>query len=126
MWKYLLSRLAQIIVTLVVFFAMTYFILDAQPGDITLQYRSPRFTEAQREALQKRLGLDRPVLERFGRWMSNTLRGELGDSFSEGKPVTQIIQERAPRTIFLFLTAAITEFVLGYYLGKVLAWQRGT
>lgn len=126
MWKYLLSRLAQILVTLVVFFAMTYFILDAQPGDITLQYRSPRFTEAQRAALQRRLGLDRPVLERFWRWMGNTVRGELGDSFSEGKPVIDIIEERAPRTVFLFLTATITEFVLGYYLGKVLAWRRGT
>ncbi len=126
MWKYLLSRLVQILVTLVVFFATTYFILDAQPGDITLQYRSPRFTEAQRAALQRRLGLDRPVLERFWRWMGNTIRGELGDSFSEGKPVIDIIEERAPRTVFLFLTATITEFVLGYYLGKVLAWRRGT
>src|SRR5512142_1453146 len=110
MWKYLLSRLGQIVVTLVVFFAMTYFILDAQPGDITMQYRSPRFTEAQRQALQKRLGLDRPVTERFLQWMGNTARGELGDSFVEGKPVMDIIKERAPRTIFLFLTAALTEF----------------
>ncbi len=126
MWKYLLSRLGQILVTLVVFFALTYFILDAQPGDITMQYRSPRFTEAQRLALQKRLGLDRPVIERFLQWMGNTARGELGDSFVEGKPVMEIIKERAPRTIFLFLTAALTEFVLGYYLGKILAWKRGT
>jgi peptide/nickel transport system permease protein len=126
MWKYLLSRLAQMVVTLLVFFALTYFILDAQPGDITLQYMNPRFTAAQREMLSARLGLDRPVSERFMRWLGNTARGDLGDSFVEGRPVMEIIQERAPRTIFLFLTAAIVEFIIGYYLGRVMAWQRGT
>ena len=126
MWKYLLNRLGQIIVTLLIFFALTYFLLDAQPGDITLQYRSPRFTEEQRLALQRRLGLDRPVAERFARWLGNTMRGELGDSFTEGKPVIEVMAERAPRTIFLFLIATLTQFFVGYYLGKILAWQRGT
>jgi peptide/nickel transport system permease protein len=126
MWKYLLNRMGQIVVTLVIFFALTYFILDAQPGDITLQYRTPRFTEEQRLALQRRLGLDRPVGERFVRWLGNTLRGELGDSFIEGKPVIDVLAERAPRTVFLFLIATLTQFFVGYYLGRILAWQRGT
>jgi peptide/nickel transport system permease protein len=126
MWKYMVSRLGQIVITLFIFFALTYFLLDAQPGDITLQYRSPRFTEEQRLALQRRLGLDRPVGERFLRWLGNTLRGELGDSFTEGKPVIAVMAERAPRTIFLFLIATLTQFFVGYYLGRILAWQRGT
>jgi peptide/nickel transport system permease protein len=126
MWRYILNRLGQIIVTLIVFFALTYFILDAQPGDITLQYMNPRFTEEQRDMLRKRLGLDQPVITRFIIWMGNTLRGNLGDSFVEGKPVIDIIAERAPRTVFLFLTAAVAQFVIGNFLGKVLAWKRGT
>ncbi len=126
MWKYLLNRMLQIIVTLVVFFGLTYFILDAQPGDITMLYMNPRFTPAQREMLQARLGLDRPASERLLRWLGNTLRGDLGDSFVEGRPVMEIIKERAPRTIFLFLIAVLAAFFIGYSLGKVLAWQRGT
>lgn len=126
MWKFLLKRIFQIIVTLFIYLGLTYFILDAQPGDITLQYMNPRFTESQRQALQVRLGLDRPVAERFFRWVTNLFQGELGDSFAENKPVIDILKERAPRTIFLFLSAAITTFVVGYYLGKVLAWTRGS
>jgi peptide/nickel transport system permease protein len=126
MWKYVVNRMVQIIVTLVVFFGLTYFILDAQPGDITLLYMNPRFTPAQRQMLQARLGLDRPAGERLLRWLGNTLRGDLGDSFVEGRPVMAIIKERAPRTIFLFLIAVLAAFFIGYYLGKVLAWQRGT
>jgi peptide/nickel transport system permease protein len=126
MWKYTVNRMVQIIVTLVVFFGLTYFILDAQPGDITMLYMNPRFTPAQREMLQARLGLDRPAGERLLRWLGNTLRGDLGDSFVEGRPVMEIIKERAPRTIFLFLIAVLAAFFIGYWLGKVLAWQRGT
>lgn len=127
MWKYLLNRFIQIAVTLFVFFALTYFILDAQPGDITLQYiDNPRFTEEQRLALQRRLGLDRPVTERFIRWFVNTLKGNLGDSYIERRPVMDIIRERAPRTVFLFLTATMIEFFVGYILGKLLAWGRGS
>jgi peptide/nickel transport system permease protein len=87
---------------------------------------NPRFTESQRQALQVRLGLDRPVAERFITWVGNIMRGELGDSFRENKSVINILKERAPRTIFLFLTAAIITFVVGYYLGRLLAWERGT
>ena len=126
MWKYIFRRTVQVIITLFIYLFITYFLLDAQPGDMTLQYMNPRFTETQREALRIRLGLDRPVTERFIIWIGNMLRGELGDSFSESKPVIDIIKERAPRTIFLFLTAALTTFGVGYYLGRLLAWKRGT
>lgn len=126
MWKYITKRVIQVLITLFIYLGVTYFILDAQPGDITMQYMNPRFTESQRQALQVRLGLDRPVTERFITWVGNIFRGELGDSFSENKSVVNILKERAPRTIFLFLTAAIITFVVGYYLGRLLAWERGT
>src|SRR4030043_548966 len=126
MWKYILRRTVQVIITLFIYLFITYFLLDAQPGDMTLQYMDPRFTEAQREGLRIRLGLDRPVTERFINWIGNMLHGELGDSFSRSKSVIDIIKERAPRTIFLFLTAALTAFFVGYYLGRLLAWKRGT
>ena len=88
MWKYILRRTVQVIITLFIYLFITYFLLDAQPGDMTLQYMNPRFTESQRQALRIRLGLDRPVTERFINWIGNMLHGELGDSFSESKPVT--------------------------------------
>ncbi len=127
MWKYILNRVVQIIVTLLVFFALTYFILDAQPGDITDRYLSnTKFTKQDQIELRARLGLDRPVLERFFKWMGNTLTGNLGISFDDKKPVIEVIGERAPRTIVLFATALVLEFALGYALGKMLAWRRGT
>ena len=127
MLRYIASRIGQIIVTLLLFFALTYFLLDAQPGDITLQYlNNPRFSPAQREALQRRLGLDRPAGERFIRWLGNILQGDLGDSYQHNRPVIDVIAERAPRTILLFLTSTLLQFGLGYNAGKMPAWRRGT
>ncbi len=128
MWKYLFSRLGQIVITMLIFLALQYFILDAQPGDITTQYlQNPRFTPDQRAALQAQLGLDRPPLERFLKWMGNALTGNLGTSYLHSpRTVMDIMMERAPRTIFLFLTSTLISFFIGFFLGKILAWQRGS
>lgn len=128
MWKYIITRIIQIIVTMGIFLSLLYFIMDAQPGDITLQYmNNPKFSAEQREALKARLGLDQPVLVRFGKWMGNTLTGNLGISYIYSpRTVMEVMLERAPRTVFLFLIATMIEFFVGYWLGKVLAWQRGT
>jgi peptide/nickel transport system permease protein len=128
MWKYILNRLLQIVITMLVFLTLQFFILDAQPGDITLQYvMNPKFTPEQREALQKHLGLDKPPMYRFLKWMGNTLQGDLGVSYSYSpRTVMEIIQERAPRTVFLFLTATMIQFFIGFWMGKILAWQRGS
>ena len=119
MLRYIASRIGQIIVTLLLFFALTYFLLDAQPGDITLQYlNNPRFSPAQREALQRRLGLDRPAGERFIRWLGNILQGDLGDSYQHNRPVIDVIAERAPRTILLFLTSTLLQLAWATMPGK--------
>jgi len=128
MWKYLLSRLLQIVITMLIFLTLQYFILDAQPGDITTQYlQNPKFTPEQRAALQAHLGLDKPPFERFLKWMGNALTGNLGTSYIHSpRTVMDIILERAPRTIFLFLTSTMLSFFIGFSLGKILAWQRGS
>jgi peptide/nickel transport system permease protein len=126
MRKYLIKRIAQNVFTFFLFLTLVYVLLDAQPGDYADIYISdPRLTAVQRQALRQRLGLDKPVLERYGIWMVNFFKGDLGDSFSQGKPVLEVIEERAPRTLLLFLTATVVAFYMGFVTGKVLSWRRG-
>ena len=128
MRNYIFRRIAQIIITLVVFQTLLFVILDAQPGDITLQYlTNPRVTPEMREQMRVNLGLDKPALERYFQWLRNFATGNLGISFTHyPRPVLDIIKERAPRTLVLFLTAQIISFGIGFSLGKILAWKRGT
>lgn len=127
MLKYIASRGLQIIVTLLVFQTLLFLILDARPGDITTQYMlNPDFTEEQREALRVRLGLDKPPLQRYLQWLANFATGNLGISSAHyPRTVVDVLLERAPRTVFLFLTSTLVQFLVGFSLGRILAWQRG-
>lgn len=127
MWKFLGKRLLQMFITLLLFQAVTYFLMDAQPGDIAdLLTMNPDIPPAERERIRTDLGLDRPPVERFFKYIGNFYRGDLGVSFSFfPRPVLDIILERLPRTVVLFMTASIISFWAGYVSGKVLAWKRG-
>ncbi len=127
MWSYLGKRTVQMILTLFLFQAVTYAIIDAQPGDIAdLLTLDPNIPPSERDRLRRELGLDRPPLERFVTYVGNFYRGDLGVSFAEyPKPVIDIIRERLPRTLTLFVSASIVSFVAGFFTGKVLAWKRG-
>lgn len=127
MRRYLVSRILQNVITFFLFLTAVYLLLDAQPGDFGDFYlNDPRLTPSQREALRARLGLDRPVQERYFIWLKNFLQGDLGISFSKyPRPVFDVIVERAPRTIILFLTATIVSYYVGFIAGKMLAWRRG-
>ncbi|MBN1955461.1 MAG: ABC transporter permease [Anaerolineae bacterium] len=114
-------------VTLLLFQVITYLLIDLQPGDIAdLLTMSPSIPPAERQRLREELGLDRPPAERAAIYILNFYQGDLGVSFREyPKPVLDIIKERLPRTLALFLTANIVSFWAGYVTGKFLAWRRG-
>ncbi len=127
MRKYLIRRLAQNVLTFFLFLTAVYFLLDAQPGDFgNFFINDPRLTAEQRQLLRHNLGLDKPAWERYLIWMGNFARGDFGISFSNyPRPVLDVIAERAPRTIVLFLSATVVSFYLGFLAGKILAWRRG-
>lgn len=127
MRRYLLRRVFQNILTFLLFLTAVYLLLDAVPGDFGDLYLSdPRLTPQERQVLRARLGLDKPVLERYGIWLRNFVQGDLGISFSNyPRKVLDVIVERAPRTILLFLSSTIVSYYVGFIFGKVLAWRRG-
>jgi peptide/nickel transport system permease protein len=127
MTGYILRRVLQIVLVLLVFQTMLFFILQAQPGGIEYQFiGNPDIPPEARQIIIQRLGLDRSGGQQYLHYLKNFFTGSLGLSFTHyPRPVIDIILERAPRTILLFLTATIVSFYTGFVLGKMLAWQRG-
>ncbi len=127
MVRYIAQRLLQIILTFFLFLALSYMLLEAMPGDFSqLFLQDPKLTPDQREAIAASLGLDRPPHERFFRYIGSFLRGDLGVSFQYyPRPVVDVILERAPRTLMLFISSTVVSFYVGFFVGKLLAWRRG-
>lgn len=127
MAKYLFKRVLQMLLTLFLFQLITFMLIEAQPGDITdIFLANPNIPPSVRVRIREQLGLDRPPIEQFLTYAANFYRGNLGVSFQQyPKPVVEILQERLPRTIVLFVTATLISFWGGYVMGKLLAWRRG-
>ncbi len=127
MGKYVLKRLVQIVITLFIFQTLLFVILTAMPGDVTNRmFGNPDIPPEAIEKAKEKLGLNDPILVQYARWWRNFITGDLGVSFSEyPRPVIDIIAERVPRTLTLFLTATLIQFTVGFTSGRVLAWQRG-
>ncbi len=126
MWKFLIRRVLQIVLTLYLFATIVFFIVYLQPGDISQVYiNNPKLPPEAREALKRQLGLDQPPHIQYLNFMRNLVTGNLGISFSEyPRPVWDIIKERLPRTVALFLIATLIYYALGFHLGKLIAWRR--
>jgi peptide/nickel transport system permease protein len=75
-------------------------------------------------ALRARHGLDRPLPERYARWLGSLLRGELGFSFAYGQPVASLLWPRAWNTLVLTVTATTTVWLLAIPLGVWWASRR--
>ncbi len=126
MLRFIGRRLVQMFFLFLLFLTLLFFLLDAQPGDITSQFLDPTIPAEIRAQLAERLGLDGSVWSRWWNYMTNFLTGNLGLSFQQyPRTVTDVIAERIPRTLFLFTFATLLSYVLGFALGKRLAWRRG-
>ena len=127
MAKYLLKRSAQILVTLFVFLSLVFFIVNAQPGDVSNFYAlNPDVPPETRLKLQDLFGVNEPLWKQYSVHIKNTFTGNFGVSFSHyPRSVADVIKERLPRTLVLFMTAAVISFYLGFALGKIIAWRRG-
>src|SRR4051812_2234005 len=92
------------------------------PGDFASQFG---YDPASIAAERHRLGLDRPVIEQYGRWLVRSLRFDLGDSFQYQRPVTALVRERAANTAILAAAALLLATILGVPGGLLTGSRRG-
>jgi len=124
---YLARRSAQMVVVFLAFLTLVFFLIQSQPGDFASFYAlDPNVPPESREAIERGFGLHQPVWKQYLKYVGNFFTGDLGISFSHfPRSVTDIIKERLPRTVLLFLTATVISFYLGFVMGKIIAWHRG-
>jgi peptide/nickel transport system permease protein len=125
MGRYLLSRLMQSVALLSVISLVTYTLVLLAPGGPSILL-DPLMTRDQREQMKHLMGLDQPVYLQYSRWIKSVFQGDLGRSFSLGRPVRDIIVKQLPNTALLSGTALILTILIAIPLGIYSAVHRNS
>ena len=121
MWSYLVRRIVQGFLILLII-TLLCFILTRLSSDPMAEYATrPNMTEADREAIRQRLGLDQPIVVQYFKWLGVAAQGDLGTSFFSHQPVTLMIAQRLPLTLILMGTAEVFIIIFALILGLVAA-----
>ena len=114
---FLLKRFATFLATLAAASVVVFVVLELLPGNAAELILGDTATPESLAALEARLGLDRPPLERYADWVGGLLRGETGLSTSYDTPTAELIAERLQVTLPLALLAMGLTVVLALALG---------
>lgn len=117
MKKYILKRLLELIPVLILVSLFSFFIIQASPGDPIDNYVRPGMTEEQIEDIKEEYELNGTLAQQYFRWMSHIMRGDLGTSIHQNRPVVDIIAERLPATLMLMGTALAFSLMIAIPLG---------
>lgn len=126
MLLFLLKRLAAMAATLAVASALVFAVLELLPGNAAQVILGDSATKESLAALEARLGLDRPALERYTHWVGGLLQGRTADSISYGEPTATLILQRLQVTLPLAVLAMVITVVLALGLGVYAASRHNT
>jgi peptide/nickel transport system permease protein len=118
---YILKRTLQAIPILLGASTLIFFLMHAAPGDPTSIYLRPDIDPAVIEQMRKNLGLDQPVPVQYVKWLSSFAQGDFGYSFSQKRPIIDIIKDTLPNTLMLSAVALVIIFGLGVLIGTIQA-----
>ncbi|RPJ38074.1 MAG: ABC transporter permease [Chloroflexi bacterium] len=112
MLRYIGFRLLSMIPSLLLISILVFLITALIPGDPTMTLLGMEVTESQRDALRIKLGLDKPVYIRYGIWLVNVLRGDLGQSMFGQFKVTYLIGRALPVSLELMLFTILIALII--------------
>lgn len=106
--------------------ALLAFVIFRFVGDPVENMLNEQATQAERDALRARLGLNDPVLVQYLRFVANASQGDFGISYRNQREVKALIAERFPATMELVIVATVIALALGIPLGVYTAIHRNS
>ncbi len=125
---YVVKRLSQGALTLVLASALCFFIVELAPGDYldTLK-ENPQITPERIAELTQQFGLDKPPIEQYFRWLWRIVtRFDFGESFVYFRSVSSLLVERIPATLLLALSSFILTWAIAIPLGMLSAVKQNS
>jgi len=121
----LTRRIFGLILTLIAVSLLVFSVMALLPGDPAAITLGTSATPETLAALRHDMGLDQPLIVRYGQWLAGALTGDLGKSYTYGVPVAGLIAERLAVTLPLAALAILLSVLVAVPLGVAAAARRG-
>ncbi|GAA3205961.1 ABC transporter permease [Microbacterium terregens] len=125
MIRYTLTRLALLLLGLLVASVLIFLTLRVLPGDIAQLIAGTNSTPEQIEGIRERLGLNQPLPAQYLEWIGGVFRGDLGSSLLTGSSVTAELAEKAQVTVPLGILSLTIALLFSLPFGVISAMRRG-
>ncbi len=125
MGKFIVKRIGLALVTLFIVTTAIFFMTHILPGNAAERILGPFAERVNVIALEKELGLDRPIYVQYWRWLSEALQGQLGDSVQYQSPVSEILLPAIGYSFRLATMAFLIVVPLSIFGGIIAAINRG-
>ncbi|MBN1191690.1 MAG: ABC transporter permease [Dehalococcoidales bacterium] len=130
MTAFIIRRLLQSIVVLIIVTVLVFVAMRLLPGDPLLlfiqQGQASEMQEEQLEKLRHEYGLDQPMAVQYFTWIGNMFRGDLGKSIFYDENVTNLIADRLPVSLYMGMIAFVLSGIIGILAGIISAIKRNT
>jgi peptide/nickel transport system permease protein len=124
--SFLTRRLLLAIPVLFGIVVVTFLLARVIPGDPCRAALGERATDEVCDAFEERVGLNEPIVVQLGQYLGDVVTGDLGDSVSQRRPVTDLLVERLPVTIELAVLALSLAVLVGVPLGVAAAYRHNS
>ncbi len=125
MLKYLFNRIWQSLIVLIGVTLVTFIMLNVVPGDPVLVMLNKRADAETVERVRHELGLDRPLYTQYFEFVTNAAQGDLGTSYFQKRPVTEMLNQGFALTFRLGGLSLIFSVIFGLLIGTLAALFRG-
>jgi peptide/nickel transport system permease protein len=122
--RYLITRLGQALIVIVLVTVIAFIILHLLPGGAARSALGKEATLEQLAAFNHEMGYDRPWVQQYLMYVQRLLHGDLGYSFQLNQSVTEAIAQRLPKTMVLSLLSTLLAVVVAIPLGVIQAVRR--
>src|SRR5579871_2167158 len=126
MWRYVLGRVWQVGVVLVLASVAVFLLIRLLPGDPALVYAGPDASNSVIQSVRVQMGLNAPLVTQYLIWAHHALVGDLGRSFANDYPVIQLLEERLPATMELAVAALVLALLVSLPLGILAAVKQAS
>lgn len=124
MIKYIVKRFLMMIPVIIGISLLVFLVMKATPGDPARVVAGSEADEETVEQIREQLGLNKPILQQYVTYMFNLVKGDMGTSFTNGKPVFDEILSRLPTTFVLALASIAVATILAIPLGILSATKQ--